>query len=257
MSLFTISAVGMFVFLLLGGVVAGLLSAIASMASLASYPVLLMAGVPPVFANITNDAALIWTSFGSTISSTKELKGNWGKVAFYSLFTIVGSAIGCFLLLIFPSSVFEKVVPIFIAFSGVMILASGRHHFQAATSKPLWQRILYILALLFMGIYTGYFGAAGGVIVLVILTYMSNDSFLVDNAIKNVICGFANLVALIIFIFAAKIYWDKAIPLAIGMFIGGYIGPMIMRKLPAPAVRIFIALLAFGQAAYFFVKAYL
>lgn len=249
---------GQFVFLLLGGVVAGLLSSVASMASLASYPVLLMTGVPPIFANVTNDAALIWTSFGSTISSTKELHRHWGQVAYYSLYTIIGSIIGCVLLLIFPSSVFEKVVPFFIAFSGLMILVSGQHqHHNLQPQKRSWrQRIFYAFLLLIMGAYTGYFGAAGGVIVLVILTYMTDDNFLVINAIKNVICGFANLVALLIFIFTSRIYWDKAIPLATGMFIGGYVGPSIMRKVPANLIRILIALLAFGQAGYLFMKAY-
>ncbi|NRO57878.1 hypothetical protein IMAU30014_00494 [Lactobacillus helveticus] len=94
------------IFLLLGGVAGGLLSSIASMASLASYPVLLAVGIPPVFANVTNDAALIWTSIGSTVSSTKELKGHWEQVWFYTIFTVVGSIIGCMLLLSFPSSIF-------------------------------------------------------------------------------------------------------------------------------------------------------
>lgn len=73
------------IFLLLGGVAGGLLSSVASMASLASYPVLLAVGIPPVFANVTNDAALIWTSIGSTVSSTKELKGHWKQVLFYTI----------------------------------------------------------------------------------------------------------------------------------------------------------------------------
>lgn len=247
----------LFLFLLLGGIAAGLLSSVASMASLASYPVLLMTGVPPVFANVTNDAALIWTSIGSTISSTKELKGHWRKVWLFSSYTIAGSILGCLLLLLFPASVFEKVVPFFIIFSGIMILVSGKHHSLKRKKQSKLQQIFYAVMLLLMGAYTGYFGAAGGVIVLVILTYMTDDSFLVVNAIKNVVCGFANLVALIIFIFTSKIYWGRAIPLAIGMFIGGFIGPAVMRKVPANLIRDLIALLALGQAAYFFVKAYL
>ena len=39
------------------------------MASLVSYPALLIAGAPPVMANITNTAALIFTGFGSALSS--------------------------------------------------------------------------------------------------------------------------------------------------------------------------------------------
>lgn len=231
------------IFLLLGGVGGGLLSSIASMASLASYPVLLAVGIPPVYANVTNDAALIWTSIGSTISSTKELKGHWKETWFFTIFTVLGSIVGCMLLLSFPSSVFEKAVPFFIAFSGIMILVSGKHNTLNTKKQPTWLRIVYLGTLLIMGAYTGYFGAAGGVIVI--------------NAIKNVISGFANLVALIIFMFTSHIYWLQAIPLAIGMFIGGYIGPAILRRVPEKPVRIFIATLAFVQSAYFFYTAYL
>ncbi|MCT3603277.1 sulfite exporter TauE/SafE family protein [Lactobacillus acidophilus] len=245
------------IFLLIGGVAGGLLSSVASMASLASYPVLLVVGIPPVYANVTNDAALIWTSIGSTISSTKELKGHWKETWFYTIFTVIGSVLGCVLLLSFPSSVFEKAVPFFIAFSGIMIIISGKHNALNTAKQPMWLKIVYLVALLIMGVYTGYFGAAGGVIVLVLLTYITNEKFIVINAIKNVVCGFANLVALIIFMFTSRIYWLQAIPLAIGMFIGGYIGPAILRRVPEKPVRIFIAALAFIQAGYFFYTAYL
>lgn len=167
------------IFLLLGGVAGGLLSSVASMASLASYPVLLAVGIPPVFANVTNDAALIWTSIGSTVSSTKELKGHWKQVWFYTIFTVVGSILGCILLLSFPPKIFEKAVPFFIAFSGIMIIVSGKRHSLNTQEQPTWLKIIYFIALLIMGMYTGYFGAAGGVIVLVLLTYITNDKFIV------------------------------------------------------------------------------
>lgn len=245
------------IFILLGGIAGGLLSAVASMASLASYPILLAVGIPPVYANITNDAALIWTGIGSTLSSTKELRGHWKQVAFYSIFTVMGSLIGCKLLLAFPSNVFEKVVPFFIAGSGIMVIVSSKHHNLEPHQRPLWQQIFYIAALLVMGVYTGYFGAAGGVIVLVLLTYITDEKFIVVNAIKNVICGLANFVALLVFAFTSHIYWIQSIPLAIGMFIGGYLGMNVLRKVPAKYVRIFIATLAFIQAGYFFYKAYM
>lgn len=245
------------IFIFFGGIASGLLSSVASMASLASYPVLLAVGIPPVYANVTNDAALIWTGIGSTISSLKELKGHWKQVAFYATFTVLGSILGCYLLLSFPSKVFEKVVPFFIAGSGVMVIVSARHHNLEPHKRPLWQEIFYIAALLAMGVYTGYFGAAGGVIVLVLLTYITNEKFIVVNAIKNVVCGLANLVALIVFAFTSHIYWLQAIPLAVGMFIGGYLGMDILKIVPAKYVRIFIATLAFIQAAYFFYKAYM
>ncbi len=248
----------LFCYLLLGGLLGGLLSSIASMASLATYPVLLSAGVLPIYANVTNDAALIWTSLGSTMASMKELHGHWRKVWTYASLTTLGAIAGSFLLLAFPSRVFEKLVPFFIGFSGIMILISGHKAKKEIPKKTnnRWTQFWGVLGLLTMGAYTGYFGAAGGVIVLVILDYLMDENFLVINAIKNVLCGMANLVALIIYSVTSKIYWAQAFPLAIGMLIGGYVGPRLLRHLPVKGVRIFIALLAFSQAAYFAYKAF-
>ena len=134
----------LFIYLILGGILGGLLSTIASMASLATYPILLSVGIPPVYANTTNDAALIWTGVGSTASSLKELKGHWKEVSFYSIFTIVGSALGCVLLIQFPGKIFEKIVPFCIAFSGLMILFSGEIHLEKDDNN----RLLQIISLL-------------------------------------------------------------------------------------------------------------
>ena len=246
------------VYLILGGVLSGILSTAASFASLASYPLLLSVGIPPVYANVTNDAALIWNVPGAVLSSIRELYGHWRLVRFYSLFTMVGSAIGCFLLLKFPSGVFEKVVPFFILTAGALVYqTSRRKHVERPQAVNGAKKALYVLLLLLNGIYGGYFGAASGIITLVILTYLTNEDFVIVNAIKNVVGGFSNLTALVIYIFASRIYWDAAIPMAVGMFIGGYIGPKIVRHVPQKAMQQFIALLALIQAAYLFWQSYL
>src|SRR5699024_11677648 len=87
-------------------------------------------------------SALIWTSIGSTVSSTKELKGHWKQVWFYTIFTVVGSILGCILLLSFPPKIFEKAVPFFIAFSGLMIIVSGKHHSLNTKAQPTWLKII-------------------------------------------------------------------------------------------------------------------
>lgn len=221
----------LFIYLIFGGILGGLLSTIASMASLATYPVLLSVGIPPVYANTTNDAALIWTG--------------------------VGSALGCMLLIQFPGKIFEKIVPFCIAFSGLMILFSGEIHLGNESDHPnRLVQALSLLCLLIAGAYAGYFGAASGVLMLVILNAISDDAFLTVNAMKNIIGALSNLVALIIYMFTEKIYWSAAIPLAIGALIGSYFGPRIMRHIPVKIIRLGIAVLALIQAAYFAYTAY-
>lgn len=246
------------IYLILGGVAAGILSSAASFASLASYPVLLSVGIPPVFANVTNDAALIWNMPGAVLSSIRELHGHWKLVRFYSVFTMIGAAIGCYVLLKFPGGVFEKVVPFFILIAGALIYLTSNYQPTGKPRKASGNRkVLYVLLLIADGIYSGYFGAASGVIMLVILTYLTNEDFVIVNAIKNVVGGVANLTALVIYAFASHIYWSAAIPMAVGMFFGGYIGPKIVRHVPQKTMERFIALLAVVQASYFFWQAYL
>lgn len=244
-------------YLFAGGVLAGLSSSMASFASLISYPLLLSVGVPPVYANVTNDAALIWNSLGATIASGKELRERWRQVGTLAVFTVAGSVVGCILLLSFPAGVFEKVVPFFIAIAGVLILVSGHHQATPDKRLPVWQKAAYAFLLVVMGAYKGYFGAAAGVVVMVILTYMINEDFLVVNAERNVICGLAELVALAIYAFRSRIYWSESVPVALGMFLGGYVGPLLLRHISATVMRRVIAVLAFLQAGCFFWQAYL
>ncbi|MDK7326501.1 TSUP family transporter, partial [Lactobacillus mulieris] len=65
-----------------------------------------------------------------------------------------------------------------------------------------------------------------------------------------------NLIALIIFLFTSKVYWIKAIPLAIGLFIGGFLGQMIIKYLPVKAVRIITFIFAIFLAVYLGWQAY-
>lgn len=243
-------------YVFLGGILAGALSSAASFASLASYPILLSVGIPPVYANVTNDAALIWNAIGAVLSSGRELHGHWKQVAYYGIYTVAGAIIGCILLLSFPGKVFEKVMPFFILLAGAMIIISGKHKPIQPENRPLWQRLAYVVLLCLVGIYAGYFGAASGVVILVLLTYLINKNFIVVNAVKNAVCGLTNLVALVIYAFTSKIYWNYAIPMAIGMFIGGFLGVKIVRHVSSKMMRIIIALLAIIQASIYFYKAY-
>lgn len=244
------------IYVMIGGVLAGILSSAASFASLASYPILLSVGIPPVYANVTNDAALIWNSLGAVLSSTRELHGHWKEVFYYSIYTVIGSAIGCVLLLAFPGKVFEKVVPFFILISGALVIISGQHKPIEIKERSLRQRLGYMLLLILVGIYAGYFGAASGMVILVLLTYLINENFIVVNAVKNAVCGFTNLVALLIYAFTSKIYWNFAIPMAIGMFAGGFLGAIVVRHVPARLMRLIIAILAIIQASIYFYQAY-
>ena len=61
--------------LVAAGVVGGLAGSIAGLASVSTYPALLLVGLPPVSANIANTVALVFNGVGSVWGSLPELRG--------------------------------------------------------------------------------------------------------------------------------------------------------------------------------------
>lgn len=252
------------VLLLPAGVLAGIASSVAGLASLVSYPALLFAGIPPVAANVTNTAALVLTAVGSGATSTRELHGHLRELLKLLPLTAGGSFCGSLLLLAAPAKSFEYAVPYFIFGSALLILwpeirprrqpaASG----IKASGRRGWGAEVAVGAAVFVvGAYTGYFGAAGGVVMLAILTATSRLKFAECNALRNVSLGASNLTAAIVFAFRSHIYWQAALPLAAGLFVGGAIGPYIVRRVPSRPLKFAIAFAAVALSVFLFVQAY-
>ncbi|WP_461213889.1 sulfite exporter TauE/SafE family protein [Lacticaseibacillus sp. GG6-2] len=231
------------------GIIGGLLSTIAGMASLVSYPVLLSIGLPPVVANVTNTTAQIFSGIGSTVSSAKELRGASHETATITIFSLIGSACGCALLLVAPASSFERVVPFLIAAAGGLMLYSLLHHpqqTQTTHAHPLVRSV----ALFLVGIYIGYFGASAGVITLALLTVTESLPFATTNAIKNFVSFTGNALAMLIYAFTTTIDWHAAIIMGVGFLVGGWLGPKIVLHLPVRGLRFAIAIAAFLLAIY-------
>ncbi|GEN94533.1 sulfite exporter TauE/SafE family protein [Pediococcus ethanolidurans] len=249
----------MSIILLATGLAAGFLSSVAGLASLVSYPVLLMLGLPPVSANVTNTAALIFTGAGSSIASLRELHHVRKTALNVTIYALIGGVVGSFLLVIAPAKTFERVVPFLVFGAGVLMLWSQfRHTVPKKAENPHHLEIMILknIAILLVGVYIGYFGASAGMIMLSILIVTLNATFGEINAIKNFAAFMTNILSLIIYAFTTKVYWWMVIPLGIGMFVGGYMGPVVIRHVPVKPLRIIISFAAFGLAAYLFYTAY-
>jgi uncharacterized membrane protein YfcA len=219
--------------LLLGaGVLAGLLSVVVGLASVASYPALLAVGLPPLAANVTNTISLVFTAVGSAVGSRPELAGLAPRVRGLAALTTVGGAAGAALLLLTPASSFTYVAPWLIAGASVAVLV--RRKVAEHPGPPgRWRHGGIVGA----GAYLGYFGAAGGVLLLAMLRPLLNLPFVRTNAVKNVISGFANGTAALAFVLFGPVRWVAVPPLAVGFLVGGWLGPAIARRLPEPVLR--------------------
>ena len=111
----------------------------------------------------------------------------------------------------------------------------------------------FFLGILLTGIYGGYFGAAQGVILLVILGLALGGPLNELNGIKNILAGAANLVSALLFIAIADVDWSVAGLVAVGATIGGGLGGRYGRRLPSSALRVLLVVIAVAAAAVRFV----
>lgn len=241
--------------LLVAGVAGGLAGSIAGLASLTTYPALLAVGLSPITANVTNTVALVANSVGSISGSRPELVGQRTRVLRLGAVGLAGGIVGGALLLLTPPGSFERIVPILIALGSVTILLDRRPAVGSAEHPHVDSRFLPVGVFLIGG-YGGYFGAAAGVLMLALLLAALPESLPRCNGLKNVVMGGANGIAAILFIVIGTIDWTAALPLALGLFVGGRVGPIVVRHSPARVLRVLIAFAGLGLAVYLGLDAY-
>jgi uncharacterized membrane protein YfcA len=241
--------------LIAAGTLGGVFSTVVSIASLVTYPALLALGVPPLSANMTNTVSLVLTGAGSAVSSKPELTGQGERVIRLGIVTALGGAVGATVLLLTPASTFTFVAPALIGSASLVLLVQPRiKRLSPATDGG--NRQVQGAALFAVAMYAGYFGAAAGVMLLVVLSMMINESMVKVNAVKNVVSGMANAMAAACFALFGDVRWTLVAPLAAGFLVGGWIGPKIARKVPAGPFRVIVSLCGIGLAVKLGMDAY-
>jgi len=231
--------------LVLAGVGGGLVGSVAGLASLVSYPVLLALGLPPVTANVTNSVSLVFSSAGAVAGSRAELVGQAPRLRWLAVAAVAGGVVGGGLLLLSPAAAFAFVVPWLIAAASLAILLPRR---PPDGHRHRYDRWALFGGVSLVGVYGGYFGAAAGVLLLALLLSVTSDTFARGNATKNVLLGAANAVAAVAFAMFGPVRWLVVLPLGIGCFVGGRLGPVIVRRTAPMALRVVIAALGVGLA---------
>jgi uncharacterized membrane protein YfcA len=245
-------------FLVGAGVVGGLVGSIAGLASVATYPALLLLGLPPVTANVTNTVALVFSSVGSVLGSRPELTGQgaWIKRIFPA--AALGGAAGAALLLSTPAEGFEMAVPILLGLASLAIVLPRRVNPRAEVTdqRPTTTVYFEVGAIFVISIYGGYFGAAAGLLLLAVLLGVGHEPLAQANAGKNVSLGFANAVAALLFAVMAPVQWLAVVPLGFGCLLGSRLGPVVVRHAPAGPMRVLIAAAGLALAVKLGVDAY-
>jgi uncharacterized membrane protein YfcA len=151
---------------------AGLVNAVAGGGTLITFPTLLLFGIPPLMANATSTLALVIGTFGGVFGYRKHLETV--KPWLWRLIppSLLGGALGGWLLKNTTDQLFSKLVPFLILFATILFLLqgaikrwTGKSPADAPSSSPgaVAGAILFQFA---VAVYGGYFGAGIGILML-------------------------------------------------------------------------------------------
>jgi uncharacterized membrane protein YfcA len=222
------------------GIAAGTINTVVGSGTLITFPALLAFGYPPVTANVSNTVGLVPGSVAGAVGYRRELGGQGTRAIPLAIASALGGVLGAVLLLALPASAFKRIVPVFIGVALVLIVLQpylarrlgSRRRGAGQTAGPAAG-----IGVFLSGIYGGYFGAAQGILLLAIMGLTVDDELQRINALKVVLAGLVNLVAGIVFVFAAHVAWGAAGLIAAGSVLGGIVGAREGRRLPPGALR--------------------
>ena len=72
------------------------------------------------------------------------------------------------------------------------------------------------------------------------------------NGVKTVLSGSLNTIAAVIFIAAHQVYWKPTLAMMAAGIMGGYVGPLIARRMPPIVIRMVVIAVGVLMTAYFF-----
>jgi uncharacterized protein len=246
-------------FLFFAGVLGGALNAVAGGGSFIAFPALLFSGVAPIPANATNTVAL-WV--GVTASSgayRKRLDISRRVLLPLAVASLIGGIAGAYLLLHTPAQTFLRVLPwlmlgatLLFIFGGRLSRGSKSGVARDASTSALTVAVLFELM---VAVYGGYFGGGIGILNLAMLAAIGMTDIHAMNALRIVLVGIINGIAVITFILAGAVAWKQGSVMIVGAVFGGYFGAHYAQRLPPAWLRAFVIAVGTGMTLYFFWKA--
>jgi len=242
--------------LLAAGAAAGLLNALAGGGSIFTFPVLILAGIPPIAANITNTVALCPGYVGGVLAQRRDLEGQGRRMLLLLPLAAAGGVAGALLLAQSSDALFEGLVPVLLIVACALLAIQDR--IRAALQKRFARLGLgwAIVPVLIAAVYGGYFGAGISVIFLAVIGLTIDDTLTRLNGLKQAMSLVTNVAAATLFVASGHVVWPAAAAVAAGSLAGGAAGGKLARSVKPATLRLIVIAIGVATAIAFVVRHY-
>lgn len=209
-----------FVLLIMSGFVAGYIDAIAGGGGMIQALALLMAGIPPVSTLATNKIVSLSGTMTAVVKYARGKAINWHLVSACLLPCVLASAAGSQLIMYFEDKTITWLIILCIP---VALLAAFTPHKgnQHEESNSRHKAIGLISPIAF---YDGLIGPGTGTYMALTANKSLNMTFLRATGFAKPLNFSTNVGSAVVYVFAGKVIWLLAIPMALASIAGAYLG---------------------------------
>jgi uncharacterized membrane protein YfcA len=235
--------------LVVGGFAGGLINAFAGGGSFITFPLLLLAGLPPQVANATNRIAIVLQCIAGAITYHRHGVRPWRDVPPLLPASIAGAIVGSLLASRLDPGAFRTISAVLLV--GIMVTIFidtrrwTRERSEAGRLSLVWQPVVVLMA-----VYGGFLQIGMGSIILALFVLGGGYDVVRANALKFGLVWIYQAVALGIFAGAGQVDWAVGATLAAGNIAGGIVGAHAVVKRGTRWVRYLVlvsALLAVAK----------
>jgi uncharacterized membrane protein YfcA len=246
-------------------VIAGVVNSVAGGGTLLTFPALLyvLGGNEDmaVVANATSTIALFPGSLAAVWGYRQDLKGTRSALLPLLLPSLIGGALGTWLVVSYPAKTFQLLVPWLILVATLLFMLQPSISRwtgigQAHTAPTLGTKIGIVAFQFAVALYGGYFGAGIGILMLSSLALMGNSDIHRMNAIKSLLASLINGTSVALFVWQQKVDWKLAVPMIVAGMVGGFAGANFARRLNKNHIRYGVITIGLAVAVTYFVKVY-
>jgi len=244
--------VTVYLLLMAAAFAAGAINSVAGGGSFITFPSLVFAGVPAVIANASNTVALVPGAVASVFGYREDVRRLADRrLKIWWLICLLGGAVGAALLLFTSDTTFRRVAPWLLLFA-TLLFAFGNQVSLALRGRLHSSQPLMLVLLFPISVYGGYFGGGIGIMILAAFRLYGLTDIHGMNGMKGILGGSLNAIAALIFINAHQVYWRPTLVMMVAAIMGGYVGPLIARRMNPKAIRGIVIAVGAMMTAYFF-----
>lgn len=236
------------IILLLVGLIAGTVNAMAGGGGLLTIPSFMAVGISPLGAIATNYPTAIAANFSASLRFWQHGQLNIRKEWPRAIIALVFGMAGGFAVQHIPNEFLKLFIPVMlIAISIWLVTNPQAGEVARAQRMPDWAYSFLLLPLL--GFYDGFFGPCSGTFYAISAVSFLGKNLSDATANAKFYNTFGGLGGFIAFMGSPHIHWLAAAAMMLGTFAGSYLGASLVIKHGTRLVRIALVVMSLGMSA--------